>query len=309
MVQTLKLTTLISCICLFTAGCGVSHSNHKYPKYSNEEWLQMLHQRQYQPVLSWRGISRGSLRNNGASMGINGMQVDNPPAYGMSQDLTQNLEKTPLFLLPLMGKHENSDIAFTGLYVYEYILPDDLKRQYKNEISGAFRGLLSHRDSSVRATALSYLQRNRWLRYEDIELTIKDNSASVAYLAFSGADVMLEEQREQIVYDENGKRVAGSDQVLKDNIELKRKLVPLMLDHLNDAHFYIRSISAGICRRSVRRWVKTERGRTEKNPPNYPEYFDWMRASYAERVEKQKEWKQWWADYGEECLRFTYPDL
>jgi len=236
------------------------------------------------------------------------MQFDNPPAYNVQQYLSQNLEQTPLFLLPLMTEREDTDIVCTGLYVYEYILSDDLKSQYSDEISDAFRTLFNHRDSSVRATALSYLQRNRWLTFEDIDRTVNDDSLSVAYNAVCAAETLLDGKREQVIYDENGARIQGSQEDVIKNIELAQKLVPLMLDHLNDTHFFVRSISGGICRRAVRRWKQVPNGRTELNPPHYPEFFDWMRSGYQERIQKQQEWKQWWADYGEECLKYAYPD-
>lgn len=302
-----KVFMTACCFFALISGCA-KNPDQTVPKYTNEQWLQMVRQRQYQPVRSWEGISRGSLRDNGAGMSGSSMQFDGPPAYGVRQYLSQNLEQTPLFLLPLMTEREDTDIVCTGLYVYEYILSDDLKSQYSDEISDAFRTLLNHRDSSVRATALSYLQRNRWLTCEDIDRTMSDESLSVAYNAVCAAETLLDEKHKQVIYDENGRRIAGSDLALKQIIELKRKLVPIMLDHLNDTHFFSRSICADICHHAVCRYVKTEGGITEKKPPNYPDRYDWMRSNYADRVQKQKEWKQWWADYGEECLRFAHPD-
>ena len=297
----------VACVfCVVTVFCGCQRAqvSSTGPKYSNAQWLQMVTQRDHQPVTFWRGTTNGSISEKGAGCGASGLIIYHTPAFEMEQQLRDNLLQDPMFFLPLF-KERDGGLVVTGIYVYDRILPEYLKYRYRNEISDALRSLADHKDSSIRVSSLTTLYENKWLGIDDIEQAMKDQCLDIRYLAIVHARSVLDRN---ILYDSKGRRIEGSASHVAKQIEIKRRLAVLALDHLNDTHFFIRHFSGGIVRNVVRRRVQTETGISVPDPPGGPAYFDWMRSSYWQRVEMQEQWKQWWSEHGEEALLFAHPD-
>jgi len=294
----------LCCAAAFFCGCQKSRVSVRGPKYSSEQWLQMVQQRQHQPRAWWKGITPGSISDQRAGCSLPGLQIDSTPAGEMELYLPENLLQDPLFLLNDFRRNDR-DAALTMIYVYDLVMPAKLKRPYRLEIATALRAMAGHSDSAIRTTALRTLQTNRWLQFEDVERGMNDEQLSVQFLASVYASGLIDKD---IVYDARGQRAPGSGADAAKQVVLKRRLAALALDHLNDAHFLVRYNVGSICRRVGLRRVRTETGVRELNPPEFPEYFDWIKSSYAERAAMQKQWKAWWAEHGEETLAFAHPD-
>ena len=87
---------------------------------------------------------------------------------------------------------------------------------------------------------------------------------------------------------------------------LRRKLVSLVIKHLDDPHFYIRDTMYQRFRSLVRLWrPASATGYTDHYPPGMPKRIDWARAGWHEYSAAKREIENWWATNGEDAMRFA----
>ena len=91
---------------------------------------------------------------------------------------------------------------------------------------------------------------------------------------------------------------------------IKRRLIPILLKHLNDNHFYIRAS----CYRNfvflVERRVFLPGGRmnSSERPEILAKRFEWERESWWNCRDKQQELLSWWENNSETILHNSGPD-
>ncbi|MHC4646285.1 MAG: hypothetical protein ACYTBJ_12360 [Planctomycetota bacterium] len=91
-------------------------------------------------------------------------------------------------------------------------------------------------------------------------------------------------------------------------VETKRQLAPVLLDRLNDTYFFVRTECADLFRELFQVRVQDDGGCVRREyPPGFPARFgDWDKADWHTRVQKQQEWQAWWAEHGQEALRWAH---
>jgi hypothetical protein len=212
----------------------------------------------------------------------------------------------PLLFLPLFDS-QSPQVVLVGVYTYSQSLPEDLHKEDTTKIAEAFRRLLGHEDGRLRFTAIEVLAEKKWLTADDIIRGLGDKAQCVR-LAAAWKVYKLTENPAEIVYDANDKLVRGDPNRIAELLEIKRKLAPVLLEHLNDTHFYLRHQIASEFKRLFKEHIKTdERGLSVGPPPYFPKPFGWLREDWESRDRMQKQWKQWWQQHGEEAPRWAHP--
>ena len=135
-------------------------------------------------------------------------------------------------------------------------------------------------------------------------LGLNDGTADIRYSTAFWVQTLVEQQAR---YTEDGKLVGLDSNEVRQLVEIKRKLAPILVEHLNDTHFWVRNIMGLRFRNLFKRPVKRERGTRYVEAPTLPDKFDWIRADWHTREKTQKEWNSWWTEHGEEALVFAHP--
>jgi len=273
-------------------------------QYSKEQWLQMVRQARHQPSVRWAGIGCGRLRENGASISGCTLGFESSPAGVLEHQLDDLLKKDPMMFLPLFDSQHPQEIL-TGVYLYRRRYPGrDLKctTEQKGQLEQAFRKLMDYRhDNRIRFAGIEYLGPRRLLTVEDVKKGLNDERLDVRFTTTQWIDCLYESK---VSYSEGGKLLEGDPNRVRQLIEVKRKLGPILLDYVNDPHFYVRSSCARMFRDLFERPVQ---GKGNELVPGGPDKFDWMRESWQARDSKKAEWEKWWAEHGEEALQWAHP--
>lgn len=272
--------------------------------YTVDQWMKMFNEREHQPSALWRGISVGSIEDRRAAISGPGLGFRFTPRGLLEWQFDKLREQDPLMFLPLFDS-KDSQLVLTGIHLYREFFPEKLTYNQSVEITAAFRKLLDQKDSRMRWTAIDTLGSHRWLTAEDIERGLNDEVLDVVWTTSFYLDALL---RNRTLYDPDGKLIEGDPNGIEQTLETKRKLAPILLEHLNHTHFDIRSKCARGFRNLFVRHVRKEDGRIRQVPaPTRPSYLDWKRADWHTREQTKQQWKAWWAEHGEEALRFAHP--
>ena len=283
-------------------------SDPRNRQYTSQQWLEMVKQPRHQPRVRWQGIGCGTLDRNSAGLEGPSLSFAGSPAGILEYQLSDLLKKDPMMFLPLFDSQHPQEIL-TAVSVY---LERDPERQLhctaeqKHQLAQAFRKLTDYKnDSRIRFAGIVYLGWRDLLTLEDVKKGVSDKRLDVR---FTTAQQMRCLYKDKVKYSEDHKLLKGDPNTVEHLIEVKRVLAPILLAHVNDPHFYLRLFCARTFRDLFERPVRTEKGGTRYDlVPGGPDDFDWVRESWQAREDKKKQWKQWWAEYGEEALRWTHP--
>ena len=279
-------------------------SGHPFDKkYTTEEWMAMLEQREYQQIAIWEGLKVGKVKKSSASMHGPNLRFNSARTPLLMHQLDDLLEQDPLMFLPLF-ESKDPEVIMVGIFVYREYFPDNLRLEDKVKIAAAFRKLLEHPDTRMRWAAIKTLGEHRWLTVEDVKRGLNDGTADIRYSTAFWVQTLVEQQAR---YTEDGKLVGLDSNEVRQLVEIKRKLAPILVEHLNDTHFWVRNIMGLRFRNLFKRPVKRERGTRYVEAPTLPDKFDWIRADWHTREKTQKEWNSWWTEHGEEALVFAHP--
>ncbi|HUT28253.1 MAG TPA: hypothetical protein VMX13_00565 [Sedimentisphaerales bacterium] len=277
-------------------------------QYTTQQWLQMVKQTEHQPQVRWQGIGCGTLDRNSAGLDGPTLSFDGSPAGILEYQLSGLLKRDPMMFLPLFDSQHPQEIL-TAVSIY---LERDPERklhctaEQKYQLAQAFRKLIDYKnDSRIRFAGILYLGWRELLTVEDVKKGMSDERLDVR---FTTARQMHRLYRDKVSYSEDDKLLKGDPNTVRHLIEVKRALAPILLDHVNEPHFFLRSFCAQMFGDLLKRPVRREKGGTRYDlVPGGLDEFDWMRESWQAREDKKKEWKKWWAEHGEEALRWTHP--
>jgi hypothetical protein len=189
------------------------------------------------------------------------------------------------------------------MYIYKYHWPNKLTLDQKNKLVNAYRLLLSNPDTSVRAAVFNQFAARRLLIVDDVIKGLSDKAHDVRYLAGFDISVIFENP---IVYTKNGEFHKGNAKKATELIEIKRKIAPVLLQHLNETNPFTRSDIATAFRNLFTKKVYSGTGTTHKLPGFFPARIDWERASWHKCEVTKEIWIKWWAENGEEALKFAH---
>jgi len=271
----------------------------------------MVTQDEHQPKTIWEGLRAGSIRKSGSSHGYDGLEFRDTPAQVLEVHLSRGLiERKPLLFLPLFDS-QDPQLVLTAIYIYRpaicYIYRRSLRGNLKDEdearIVNAFRKLLERRDARIRFAAIETLGKNRLLNVNDVQHGLNDRALCVRFVTASWLDGLIETPR----YNNEGKLVVNQQEIEK-LLNMKRELAPILLEHLNDTHYSVRSNVSSEFRGMFKKRVRTESGRIcSVLAPTLPKKLDWIRSDWQTREETKQQWKTWWTEHGEEALQFAHP--
>jgi hypothetical protein len=308
--KTLSLRWLLLVIVVIAASLALwlhykaGSQDPKTRKYTKQEWLQMVTRREHQPIATWKGISPGHIRKYAKGHSYDGLVFRGTPAGVLEHQFSDVLEQEPLAFLPLFDS-KDPGVILTGVYIYRRspAFVENLSTEDKSQVAAAFRKLLSHDDVRMRFTAIQMLGERRWLAVDDVERGLDDEALSVRVVtAWWAGDVAERPAR----YSPQGKLLA-TDPNRTEKADIKRRLAPVLLEHLNDPHFIIRSEVYGAFRCLFAEGVAIAERAGHDLKPTLPARVDWARDDWHTREKTQKEWKTWWAEHGEEALRWAHP--
>ncbi len=312
--KTLGLRWLILVVVTITVGLvawlhyRTSRINPLTRRYTTEQWLQMVKEAQHQPVVSWQGMGCGTMDRNSVEMSGCGFMFGSSRARVLEHQLSDLLKKDPMMFLPLFDSQHPQEIL-TAVSIY---LKRDPERklhctaEQKSQLEQAFRKLIDYKhDSRIRFAGIKYLGWRELLTVEDIKKGMSDERLDVRFTTAQQMDCLY---KDRVIYSEDDKLLKGDPNQVQQLIEVKRALAPILLDHVNDPHFYLRCYCAMTFRDLFERPVRTEKGGTRYElVPGGPDRFDWMRESWQARENKKAEWEKWWAEHGEEALLWAHP--
>ena len=273
-------------------------------RYTSQEWLQMVTRREHQPVATWKGIDVGYIREDSESHGLGGVVFGNTPAHVLEHQFVDIIEREPLAFLRLFDS-KDPGVILTGVYIYRRssAFVERLSTEDKSLVVAAFRKLLSHDDVRVRFTAIQMLGNKGWLSVDDVERGFDDKALSVRVVtAWSVRDVAEKPAR----YSPQGE-LLGTDPNRTEKVAIKRRLAPVLLDHLNDSYFIIRSEVYGAFRCLFAKGETNADRSGHDLKATFPARVDWVRADWHTREQGREAWNAWWGEHAEEALHWTHP--
>jgi hypothetical protein len=282
------------------------HFNQKPPvlrQYTTAEWMEMITQSQHQPIAIWEGVRAGSIKKNSSGCGGGLLHFLDTPAKVLEWQVSDLLEKDPMMFLPALASPDKR-VLQTGLYIYNRYSMSRLSGELKQKLMEAYRALLNHRDTSLRATGIQKLGEYRQLTVDDIQKGLSDEAGDVRFLTGFWLHILFENSP---VYSRDGKIYKGEKETADKFIETKRKLAPILLERLNDPDPFTKSAIARNFRFMLRRHEYTGTGISQELPGFFPVQIDWRRASWHKREETKKIWIEWWQEQGEQALEYAHP--
>jgi len=294
-------------------------------RMTDEQVLDLLRQVRFADC-TWYGTNHWKLMENGWDGGGHGnyefISNTNNKYYHLFSQLfwgspTNRLAKNPRILFPLLESDSFEDIL-AAFYCYKHSgLParnsgrDNYGSKSDLEMTGdIFRKLLNNnRDVRVRFLAAEYLRAAELFELEDIERMLSDENFSV--------------QCEGVLTAHNAIRMIGSAKKIERNsgqgkigfakniqegkvYDEKKLLGEIVLKHLNDNHFYIRSSSYSIFRKLIKRMVPAKReGNYTQELAKLPEHMNrhWERESWWKRRQEQQKLIAWWEKNSDHVVR------
>lgn len=277
-------------------------------EFTDQQWLQLLHQRVHQPIAIWSGIGTGEVTKTSSGLSYTGLTFRDSPSHVIENHLISKhlLQRRPLLFLRLFDDPD-PQVVLTGVYAYRSSFAH-LKNLHPGDVAAiadAFRKkLLSYPDVRIRWAAIQTLGETRWLNVDDIRRGLDDKTATIRVTTAFWLDTLVWEPNERFVYDKQGQLIRGNRQGLDAMVDANIRLAPILLEHLNDTHFFVRHHLAMAFRHMFFRWQDAGKGaRSEIKAKAFPAGCDWVRADWATRAKTQASWKRWWAERGPAEMR------
>lgn len=311
--------TIVALVCVATPGIvhsaqsgGQQQPAADYEKmwkatFTDAQWLSLLRQRVHQPIAIWKGIMAGEIEANGTSMSYYGVQFEDSRSNVLERQLLLNglFATQPLAFLPLLDDPD-PEIVLTGASVYVKAMnsgefrPEELGEAKTKQIVMAIREkLLPHRDVRIRWVAVDMLSQSTLMTPQDVKQGMNDPTDAIRIVTAG----CLRGVMAKWIWDtdpDNAEEPAWGKKLTRD--ELRRYdaiLAEVLLDHVNDTHFFVRSNAAEAVRGIFLRRVNDI---LEANPTKKgfaaPRDFDWVRSEWQRRATTQKTWKGWWKQNG-----------
>jgi len=273
--------------------------------YTVDKWMELLNKREHQPSAVWKGASVGSITDQEAEMGSATLWFKDTPAHVLERQFGKLREQDPLMFLHLFDS-EDPQLILTGIHLYhDFTNTKDLTADQAAKMGAAFRRLLDQKDSRMRWAAIYKLGLFGQLTAEDVERGLNDKVLDVAWITTFYLGAFL---RNRTLYDTDGKLIEGDPNDVAKYVEIKRRLAPTLIKHVNHTHFNIRSTCARRLRNLFGRLQKGQDGRTRSlYDATCPPRIDWTRADWETREQSKKLWEEWWVEHGEEALKFANP--
>ncbi len=224
------------------------------------------------------------------------------------------LIKNPKLLYPLFDSSD-PDVVLAALYCYSKVPiygfwehGNLLSKTDQSDLGSQLRRLISkHRDVRVRCMAAHLLMQKDFVTTEDIDRMLSDENLSVQIIGIrSIASIMNSIQLNEHEHFTKRPRLteADTERFGRTYYPIKKNLIPILLKHLNDNHFYIRASCYSDFVTLVERRKYLPNGRmTIERPKMLEKYFEWERESWRKRRDKQQELISWWQDNSESILR------
>jgi len=190
--------------------------------------------------------------------------------------------------------------AYTQAQFYGETKPQDLDKATTDKIAAAVREkLLTHRDVRVRWAGIAILGDTKWMLPQDIALGLNDQTNEIRITTVSWASTMRSKWSWESDPD-NTEEPNSPTRLTRDQFRQRdAQLAEILLNHLNDTHYYIRENAA-----DTLRWIFMNRiSDWQTENPNKklierPRDFDWVRAEWQRRMTTQKAWTNWWKQNG-----------
>lgn len=216
------------------------------------------------------------------------------------------LTRNPHLLNPLFDSND-TEVLLTAMYLFTEVSTNDftegqglwLAREV-SPLAAKIRPLLyEHRDVRVRCMAANILKEWSFLALEDIDRMLSDSNLSVQMIGVSSANLVSEQINvgitplfRQQAYD------LELATTREDYYAHNRKLISVLLKHLNDNHFYVRSSCYNLFRSQIGQQApSSDGGRAINFPDTFPRSpLWWAHESWMTRHEMMKKLQSWWED-------------
>jgi len=273
--------------------------------YTVDKWMELFNEREHQPSAVWKGASVGSITDQQAEMSSATLGFKDTPAHLLEWQFGKLREQDPLMFLHLLDS-DDPQLILTGIHLYhDFTSAKDLTADQAAKMGTAFRKLLDREDSRMRWAAIYKLGLLHRFTAEDIERGLNDEVLDVAWITTFYLGVFL---RNRTLYDTEGKLIEGDPNEVQKYVEIKRRLAPTLIKHVNHTHFNIRSTCARGLRNLFGRLQKGQDGRIRSlYDATCPPRIDWTRSDWDTREQSKQLWEEWWAEHGEEALKFANP--
>jgi hypothetical protein len=315
----IALTVAVVCVHILT-GCGSSNSRHT--AISDDEILESFRNDtivQFQ----WYGNNQWRLDESGWDGGghapydvdLNTDEIHRCAHGELVWDgHDARLLGNPQLLYPLFDSSD-TDVVLAALYCYSnapihgYMTNTTLlSTTDEPDLGSQLRRLLNeHRDVRVRCMAADMLRVKSFLAIRDVDRMLCDENLSVQIMGIRAIIRIRNGMKadERKVFG-GGSRPTEADarSLHRSYYPIKKQLIPILLKHLNDNHFYIRAECYREFRFLVRRRRYLHDGRMTIETPDMPaKRFDWERESWWNCRDQQQKLLSWWQDKGESVLR------
>jgi hypothetical protein len=238
--------------------------------------------------MSWQCSSNGSIEEQGSGMSLHTFIFRGTPAGILDYRLEDLVEKKPLLFLPLLYAQQ-PDLALTGIYVYSEAETLRFEPGETASVVAGLRKALDHNDARVRCAALQTLMDKCWLDVRDIAAGLDDKAVIIRNLTAMGLDKVFRNR----LYPGCQSSSTDIEARTKRNEQIKTRLAPVLLDHLNDTCFFVRQACASLLREQCHLDIKKDQAGKR---------FDWVRADWQSRANEQERWKRWWQNKEENAL-------
>ena len=282
------------------------HFNQPNPmtrQYTTEEWMAMITQSQHQTTAIWEGVRAGYIKKDGAGSGGGLLHFLDTPAHVLEFQISDLLDKDPMMFSSALVSNDKR-VLQTGLDIYNRFSRHDLSDKQNQKLTDAYRALLKHKDTALRAYAIYKLGARRELTVTDVDKGLNDETGDVRYVTSFWIHTMFENPP---VYNADGKIYKGQAARGDQFVEMKRKLAPILLDRLNDPRLSTRDAMARSFCLMLQRHEYTGTGVRHQLPGYFPKKIDWRRETWHKCEETKKLWTEWWAKRGEEALAYAHP--
>lgn len=275
-------------------GCQADSRGPDGPVIRDEQWPALLAQRENQPATVWRGSGTGTIEATSLGWGGGGLEFRDSASHLAEDAGRKALARNPRLFVPLLAS-EDPQVVFAAICIYRCPKwQEQMRFEDRAAVAQGFRALLDHKDVRMRCTAVQVLGKNRMLTAEDAAKGLGDASVDVRVNTASCVSAV---QETPVVYADSG-RVLTRQESIQASREIDRKLIPVLLAHLDDSDFRVRDA----CARNA-----------HMAPCNFavrpPAWCDFVRAGWAEYTQARKDWQAWWQQHGEESLVAAYPDV
>ena len=309
------------------SGCAISNTKHSQD--GDEEILSSIVNKRCIDF-RWYGTNHWNLREDGwHSSGGGSYEVlprsNEVLSHGHAQVLLgredSRLIQNPGLLYCLFDS-DDTEVVLTAIYCYSEMPTYDrrtkrtlISRADLSELASQLRKLLSeHRDVRIRCMAADVLRKKAILDIGDIDLMLSDKDLSVQILGIECVYLtrnLLEHglgSVPPVVFRPTGIGMSGYIE-RKQYYRIKKQLIPILLKHLNDNHFYIRAACYQSFATLVERHRPSSDGRYSiEKPKTLPNPIQWERESWWNCRDEQRKLLSWWEDNGEFVLRNYGPD-